>query len=151
MKRSPHSSQSGIALTRVRDFFGIFASVRVLVDGADAARLAYGQSAVFFLEPGVHAIQVRMSWCRSDIKKVEVGPDSFTHLECGARFHGWIWTLGVVTVFLSPRRFFDVGPATQRVGKSDSLIPLIGGVLTVAIALKIIVDLIHALVVRFRS
>ena len=102
------ATQAGIALTRVRDYCGIFRKMRVFLDGQKVGRFPYGTRAVFAAAPGEHDVYVQMDWCRSEPLGVSVESGQVIELECGCRLLNWRWLLNLVGVFAWPRRFFFV-------------------------------------------
>jgi hypothetical protein len=106
-------SASGIAVTRIRDCFGIGRTLRVLVDNREAARVRYSRRAVIALPPGVHSVAVRMDWCRSKPFDVEVPPGEVVELVAGLRLRGIRWCMSLV----APSRLFIVAPAADSTEK----------------------------------
>jgi hypothetical protein len=77
--------QTGVAVTRARDYCGVLRRLRVLVDGEEIGDVAYGQRGEFALEPGVYSLQVAMDWCRSEPYEVHVCPGEVVELNHRAR------------------------------------------------------------------
>src|SRR5437868_5151054 len=104
MRRRP-ALTTGFVLTRLRDGFGSWRAMRVLVNGEEVAPLDYGASAPFPCEPGVRVIRVAMDWCKSEPLRLEVRPGEVVELECGTRFRGSVW-LAILATMVRPRHFF---------------------------------------------
>jgi hypothetical protein len=83
-------SQSDNAAIVVRrpSTWGLFLrSIIIYIDGKRAGKVRNGQSVLFDVAPGSHAVRIRLDWMKTEPLEVHVGPSETVTLECqtGAR------------------------------------------------------------------
>jgi hypothetical protein len=111
-------STGAVAVTRARDWFGIFRCIKVLLDEDEheLGAVPYGERRVFHLPAGVHSLSIGMDWCRSLPYEVEVRPGHLVELEGSIRWRGFLFWLGTFAMFILPGRAFVIRPLAGRGG-----------------------------------
>ena len=78
-----------ISLTRDSDYFGILRKYRVIIDGQKVGEIAYGETRLFNLRPGLHKIQVKIDWWKSKSMSIDASDHVTYYLEFGSNLRGW--------------------------------------------------------------
>jgi hypothetical protein len=105
-----------VAVTRARDWCGIFRSIKVLLgeDEHEVGAVPYGERRVFQLPPGVHSLSIGMDWGRSPPYEVEVRPGQLIELEGSIRWRGFLYSVSLFAAFIMPGRMFMIRPLAGR-------------------------------------
>ena len=101
-----------LSITRPREWFGRFRKLKVLLDGATVARIGVGETVVLEVEPGRHALQLEMDWCRSPVLEVHV--EAGTGLRYRSKSPG-VWQASK-RMRSHPESFFELVPVDGPTG-----------------------------------
>jgi hypothetical protein len=144
----PAVVETGIALNRARDYFGVARHLRILIDGRDVADVGYGGRVEVGLEPGTYSVQVAMDWCRSPPCEVQVHQDELVELEGGLRRRGLAWCWSLLAVFIAPGRVLVVQSLNEQLprGRWQSVGEGIGVLVGCGLSLYLMFRLLNWLV-----
>ena len=93
-----------VAVRREPGSSSILRAFRVLVDGKEVGRLRRDGELGVDVEPGTHAVQIRIDWAGSKPLEVTVGPGEVVRLVCEPA----PFIQGLISIFRAPSEYIQL-------------------------------------------
>lgn len=98
------SGTATVVLLRSKQWFGLFRTLNVLVDGVKSAYLESGEAVKLEVSCGRHSIQTKMDWCSSNSLEIDCYPEKQSIVACDSAPA----LLALLYIVIAPSKVFRV-------------------------------------------
>jgi hypothetical protein len=117
--RTAGADTSQVVKRRQRGSSSTFRAFRVLVDGNQVGKLRQGDELPVDVEPGTHAVQIKIDWAGSEPLKVTAGPGEVIGLVCQPA----PFAKGLASIFRQPLAYIELRASDQTTEGREGRLP----------------------------
>jgi hypothetical protein len=92
-----------IILSRSNEWLNRLRGFKVMLDGAEAARIKNGDSIELMVEPGLHTLKCRIDWCSSKefIVNAQPGNTAYVKVKSGMKYFWPVYILLIIGLMIN--------------------------------------------------
>lgn len=86
---NPFGPQATITVTRTRQWANKARGVKLFLNGEAVGKIRDGKSQTFRVKPGLHSLEAKVDWCRTQPLQLRIADGGSALVEVGCNAMGW--------------------------------------------------------------
>jgi hypothetical protein len=105
---------ASITISRDSGYADRLRAYRVVVDDSEVGTLNNGESKTFSIEPGPHALVLKIDWCSSNTVRFDLPENGSVQFKCGSNLRGVNLLLSIYYVLFARDQYLWLSSSPEQ-------------------------------------